>query len=254
MASHRRSGTHWVIDTIRRNFPRVRPRFVTIEDLADSGGLAALERLRQDLRTARGVTLLKTHLPAGLEPFADRPEIRESIRALVEGSRRIYVHRDGRDVLVSLYHYLQEFSVEAQGIDFSTFLREENDYLPCGANGANRVEYWRAHVEGWLARPGIHRIAYESMHSDHEAVVNRIVEGLDIGPAAARLKRVTLPSRSLWARARRRLGRRLFPRQTSSAVRPRTGHVGDWKTHFSEVDRALFDSQAGDLLTRLAST
>ncbi len=70
-------------------------------------------------------TLFKSHL-------TPQPEYRNVI----------YLLRDGRDAMVSYWHYLQK--AEGRPIDFLELVRDREDLFPCR---------WHEHVTSWMANP-----------------------------------------------------------------------------------------------------
>ena len=81
-------------------------------------------------------------MASDLTPF--HPEEREFVRAFLENNKAIYVYRDGRDVLVSFYHYMKGFRDDLP--EFSNFIKMNNDFNPYHTS-VNRIEYWKEHVE-----------------------------------------------------------------------------------------------------------
>ena len=99
IASHRRSGTHWVIDTLRNNCPAINENFVNLDLIAPSShSPLPLSEFDKQLNTLDGIVLVKTHTPVTLDPFLVSEDLQHYAAALLQRSRIIYVHRDGRDV------------------------------------------------------------------------------------------------------------------------------------------------------------
>ena len=70
---------------------------------------------------------------------------------LVESSKIIYIHRDGRDVLTSLYFYAKKYRSEITEMSFSDFIRMDNDFDgDTYQKSLNRIEYWKFHVSNWF--------------------------------------------------------------------------------------------------------
>ena len=110
-----------------------------------------------------------------LTPFSQ--EEKEFVENLLENSKVIYVYRDGRDVLVSLYHYIRGFREDLP--EFSDFIRMPNDFDPY-YRSVNRVEYWKEHVEGWLGRSNLDivTVSYEQLHADYVSTIRELSDSL----------------------------------------------------------------------------
>lgn len=261
--SHRRSGTHWTIDTVRNNFASTSRTFLTLERLLpwhkDS---VSLDKFQSLLASQNGIPIIKTHLLPTLGAFTQEPVLEGFVQSLLDKSKIVYVYRDGRDVLVSLYHYAKKFNPEIGQISFSDFIRMDDEGGRGRENGVrvDRMEYWRRHVEGWLARPDVFGLQYENLHSNYEESVANIGDFLGL-ELQSNIKRIELPkygNRSsttgrIVAKAMDMLRPVLSPKRLgrSSAVLPRKGVVGDWRQYFSDEDLLLFDTVAGELMRKL---
>jgi len=223
VASHRRSGTHWTIDSLRHNCPDIDKDCVNMDRLLS---------VHRDTITADHFfsctgknTLVKTHSPSTLLPFQKDNKLKEIERPFYS-SRKVYVVRDGRDVMVSLYYYLQYMGIEFNS--FSDFLRTNNEF---DGYHMNRVFYWVLHVNSWLDVADV-IVRYEDLHNDYENTVKSTIDvlGLRVNP-----KVVPVMLNSV----------------RSSAVFPRQGMVGGWKKLFSSNDLEFFNDTASLVMERL---
>ncbi|MCL4219332.1 MAG: hypothetical protein KJ052_20310, partial [Candidatus Hydrogenedentes bacterium] len=100
VVSHRRSGTHLLIDTLFNNFPGFQPAYVNLDHLTlRQGRKLTPAELRDRLERP---CILKTHGHANLEAFFDQDrDVLDSVYAALDESSMIYIYRDGRDVMVS---------------------------------------------------------------------------------------------------------------------------------------------------------
>ncbi len=227
VVSHERSGTHFLINTLARNFglqaqqidldlahgfdPRDRP-----------AALAGLARFRG---RPVGQVFKAHHASALLLPVLDT--MRDEFIVL-------YIHRDGRDALTSLWHWLNRLRPGwgPQTTTVGEFLRA----TPSGGllqyqEGPvpNMLARWRQHVEGWLAAGNaVHRIAYEGLHGDFDATVARLATILETPVASARRPGLDDPSSLPWR-----------------------GQVGNWRNAFTAEDAAYFEREAGATLRRM---
>lgn len=251
IATHRRSGTHWTIDALRNNSPDICDSFLTLERIeAGHDAPIPLDDFRMQLESMDGRVLVKVHdLPAAT--YWKGAAERQFACAVLENSPIIYVHRDGRDVMASLYHYMQSFDETVKGQSFSAFLRGEAA-LDGVASGLSRPAYWARHIRAWLARPNALAVSYGTLESDYEAALRRMAAFLDVRLNRA-LRPIHLPGAqsqpTYLERVKWKLGIR--PKKLSSAVQPRRGKSGDWRVHFSERDLDFFMSESGEMMRRL---
>jgi hypothetical protein len=92
-----------------------------------------------------------------------------------KGARYIYVIRDPKDVLVSMYHFMAGWWFEAEAISLETFAREQ--FLQPKSPNA----YW-AHVRSWWPHrhdPQVLFLCYEDMRQDLLTTVQRIAAFID---------------------------------------------------------------------------
>lgn len=248
VATHRRSGTHLAIDLLRRHFPACRARkrlgegtetlFLTLEQLGPHPRPLDETRALEILRRARR-PIVKTHeLARRIAGEGSHPDF---TRALFEDADLLHVVRDGRDVLTSLHVYQRSFD-RATPEDFSAFLRRERD-------GATPARHWAESVRCDLAVPGVVSLRFEDLLGDTRAVLQGLgrrlgMEPLLVEPLAPR------PVRGRWGSRVRRLFAREPEATTVPAGALRTPRR-DWRSVFTADDRALFQREAGDLLTRL---
>ena len=251
IATHRRSGTHWTIDALRSNSPEICDAFLTLERIeASHDAPIPLDDFRMRLESLEGRVIVKVHdLPAAT--YWKGEAERKFAGAVLGNSPIIYVHRDGRDVMVSLYYYMQSFNEVVKGQSFSAFLRGEAS-LDGVATGLSRPAYWGHHAAAWLGQPDLLAVSYRALESDYEATLRQMAAFLKVGLNRS-LRAIQLPGTqkkpTYYERIKWKLGIR--PKQLSSAVQPRRGKSGDWRVHFNEHDLAFFMSEAGEMMGRL---
>lgn len=182
VASHRRSGTHLSLDLIRRNFPACQPRMLPLEN--PHHAYLNLDRFEADhkvpcdqrealrLLSKASRPTLKTHA----EPaFGDvDPRYAEFVRGLVSRSKTIYVHRDGKKVMCSMWTWRRVFDPDAR-VPFAEFIRQTD------AHGRSRVRVWAEHVAAWRAQPDVMAIDFARIIKDTAALLDEI--GVFIGEA-----------------------------------------------------------------------
>lgn len=182
VASHRRSGTHLTMDAIHNNFPGYTSSYVNLDRLASTHPDPLSVSDFND-RLSRSRRLLKTHMYPDVEAFfPSRPTSAELAEKLLNEAQVIYVYRDGRDVMTSLYYYLQDHHPDRmKGTSFSAFLRAErflhNGHPPAAHSHA---AYWNFHIKQWLDRPDVLHLSFEEMVMNYEAALEKIAEFLNL--------------------------------------------------------------------------
>lgn len=251
VATHRRSGTHWTIDALRNNSPDINPKFLTLEQTEPAHHQPIpLMEFRDTLDSLDKRVLIKIHdLPSAT--YWQGTQEREFALDLMNTSSTIYVHRDGRDVMVSLYYYMKQFREDFTDLPFSDFLRMSNELD--GETRMSRPAFWAHHVRTWLEQPNLIAVAYESLETDYEATVEKLANFLNIDltyPLQSVNVHQTKENKSLVNRLLKRVG--LKREKTSTAVSPRKGKSGDWRNHFSVDDLEFFMDEVGNLMRQLA--
>jgi len=251
VATHRRSGTHWMLDALRNNSPSINPKFLTLEQIEPSHHQPIpLEDFQQSLQSLIGHVLIKVHdLPTAT--YWQRNRERTFVESIFQQSRTVYVHRDGRDVMVSLYHYFQSFSTSIAERPFSEFLRMNHDLD--GDTDLSRPAFWAHHVQMWMNQPNLIAVSYASLETDYENTLRSVADFLDVRLNDT-LQPIELPDHShkptLVDRILYRLGIET-PKVITSAVQPRKGKSGDWRNYFSDADLDFFMAEAGETMREL---
>lgn len=249
VASHPRSGTHLLIDTLRRQFEACRSwkwpgerldrLYCNIDELPGDGLLDDTTARRILQRTER--PLVKTHSWPGYQASVLAPEREGVDRAWTDwldaNATIFYVYRDGRDVLCSYQLFRQSFDRDARG-SIGDFLRGTED-------GTNRVRRWADHVQAWREQPDVHCIQFETLLHDSASVIQRLANIIDETPREMH-PLLPEPFSSIWDSRRARL---FGVRPESTAII--NGASQDWEVLFTADDRAFFHEQAGDLLIDL---
>lgn len=247
IATHRRSGNQWAIDALRRNSPDINDSYMGLEQIeADHDAAMPLGGFRRQLFSLEGKVLINVHdLPtAGYWTGLDE---RQFARAILRNSPTIYVHRDGRDVMVSLYYYMRSISETVRNQPFSRFLRGESALA--GMNtGMSRPGYWAHHVQSWLQQDNLLAISYDDLEANYETALRRMADFLNVqlNPALQPLTRAGPQQKPpAFERLRNRLGIRRRGAQTSG---PRLGMSGEWRNVFDKRDEDFFMREAGDAM------
>lgn len=142
-----------------------------------------------------------------------------------EKGRAIYIIRDGRDVVLSLWRSKHFKHKDQENISLSEFLRQDIDWweTPGQRSGPriNAIQHWRKHILLWSAEGDVHFVHFEQLIANPIAEMEIIAERFDLEKPLAY---ETVNELVGW-----------FPNQ---------GQVGGWKKHFSGEDLAFFHSIA----------
>ena len=242
VAAHRSSSMRWVLDALRHNSPDICDSFLVLEQTeASHDANIPLGRFRRELLSLQGRVLVSVHdLPSAT--YWRGLDERLFARTILRNSPAIFVHRDGRDVMVSLYYYMRSISETVRNQSFSQFLR--GDPALHGENtGLSRPGFWAHHARAWLAQDKLLVIAYADLETRYAATVHKMTDFLQVR-ANATLQPLSKLNPPEPTGVLGRLGIRK-PQQ------PRIGRSGDWRSHFDKRDLAFFRGEAGDMLRRL---
>jgi hypothetical protein len=180
--------------------------------------------------------------------------------------RTVYIVRDGRDVMVSLYFYevrlanspLNPRAARSRQERFNRILGPRADLSDVRSNLARFVEAemeqpawmsatWQSHVDAWLQVPPERAavVRYEDLLQDVQVALAPALEQLTHGPVDLAYLRMA--------------GERFeFARQAGLASAHegrgpylRKGISGDWKNYFDSDAERVFEQAAGQTLKRL---
>lgn len=173
----------------------------------------------------------------------------------------IYIRRDGRDVLTSVYFYCaRRLSMRDKPagygrvhIAFERLFGPGYDVNDVAANLPVFIESeletpvltgetpWHHHVREWWGRPSVHHVAYEDLVLDAPDALTRLMTDVTGRSDPERAARVAAHFDFVAASGRR-------PGEEDRSSFLRKGVAGDWVNHFSPEARQAFDMLAGDAL------
>lgn len=212
--------------------------------------------------------LLSTYLGAphpqnSLAPIAMRSVVHGHWRYDPRLPPTVYITRDGRDVMVSLYFYLMRAMTLTRNPGLRRRLQDrtaamyggsydpENirDNLPAfiEAQMADPITHttWQRHVREWHAAPNVIHVRYEDLLTDPRRTFATAMTSLTGKEADLDLVDLSLRRYDF----ARNAGRERGTEDRSSFFRK--GIAGDWENHFTYRAGEVFDRYAGDLLTDL---
>ena len=237
--THRRSGTHLTIDAIRNNFRRLRQQEYLVLETIKTSHPAHIPLETFSHRVQAGDRVVKTHY--GIEDLDHLPEDERNLfQELLNSSQLIYVVRNGLDVMASLYEFRRGHDESVQGVSFSDFIRQPS--FDPNFQHLNRIQYWRAHVLGWLNssyRDRLLVLQFRNWIDDYRGTLKKIANHLGTG-SDWRAKDVRMGSNKT---KQKKLER--------TWVEPRKGTVGDFVNYFTPDDIDYFWSECGDVMNQL---
>lgn len=229
LASYPKSGTTWMAFMLAQLLWR-KGREQTLVDsryLPAIGSHHLAERQLPD-----GGRLIRTH-----ERF--RPSYRKAI----------YIVRDGRDAVVSMYWHIKR----ATGMEatFSEFL---DSYLAGRFSGAGA---WHEHVGGWLESPSfsegnVHVVRFEDMKRDSARELEKTASFLGVAYNKETIADAVDAGSMDAMRDREKNSEGVTHLESGERIPVvRKGIVGDWRNYFSASDLETFNRQAGQAMLRL---
>lgn len=232
-------------------------------------GLAPEEHLDNMTHWAVNYFLTRPLLGTGKRIVGDKTashglEALEDISKICPEAKVIHVIRDGRDVAVSLAHFLWNHSMSEGGIyelePEELEMREAYRKDPAAfADKSIFTEKRLADIAaGWRSEVGeaikhgppllgdrYLEVRYESLLDRPEEEVGRILRFLG-ADASDRSVKACIEATGFEQTSKRKRGE-----EDSSSVRFRKGVAGDWRNVFTERDEDIFNEKAGDLLVEL---
>lgn len=238
--SHRRSGTHLTIDVVRKKIFEG-GNYLNIDSYIDfESKIFDIESFEKE---ASNINVFKTHLIPDFSQYISDGQICDYLTNFFDDNLKIYVSRNGKDVMVSLYHYMKNFDKKVKEMSFSNFLQTNNTFDPSPSN-FSRVKFWNYHVKTWLKKENILVLNYEELIASYENVLLKIEKHLEIP-----LKEVfdlRLKSTSLVTKYINQLLIKLKINKINSAVGFRKGKVNDYVNHFNPKDYDFYNSEINE--------
>jgi len=251
--SHKRSGTQFLIDSIRLNvkqavFPvhkvpgRRSPKYLNIADLLFRKHAPVYDTFVKYMSQDKPVIIKNHCLPAEINPPDPRDRYEELAQKIFKKSFKLYIHRDGKDTLASLYRLLSPQT------DFTGFLLTQNDYIPPvrdpGDADANRVRYWAFHVHSWSKEEAVQKVTFEDMKLAFDPALEKILDFIK-EPVPAKCIRPKLPGTPMIHTLKKTMFKYFHSSAVQSTARkPGKGNIGDAKLHFTEDDIRFFERES----------
>nr|XP_020138978.1 bile salt sulfotransferase-like isoform X2 [Microcebus murinus] len=230
LVSFPRSGTHWMIEILSLIYYNGDPSWVqTVPNYVRSPWIESKD-FQENKKKRDGSRLLTSHLPVQLFPKS----------YFTSNAKIIYIIRNPRDVVTSLYHLLKGGFRHKQPEQFDEFLNDcVQDNIVYGS--------WFDHVLGWIKRREMGSfllIFYEELQKDFRGSVEKICQFLGKKLKPHEIDSV-LQNSSFSAMKENKMSNYSTPDCPVAHVftEPmlRKGISGDWKNHFTVAQSEAFD-------------
>ena len=159
----------------------------------------------------------------------------------------IYIVRDGRDVMVSYFHYLQALKSQKDiSINFEQMLLERE--------GLFQRRFWHEHIEAWLSNPyqaELIVVRYEDMLSNFAEELEKICQFFDIDVSKKRLEELgqqTAFKKMQSKEIKFGVNNPAWPQEKRFV---RRGKAGSYKDEMPPALQRAFLEQASDFLLKL---
>lgn len=178
VASHPRSGTHFLIDSIRANFPysNIKKKYLETNE-ATYFNLERLTSPKQQKSekdffskiAENENVIIKTHYNVSFDKTwidEETGKISNRVKEFLQTTRQLYMYRNPEKVLVSHHQFME--NIEGRDIDFNEFLIDRG-YLKNLMN----------HMEGWLKKESVVGICYDDVLRCPETTLRNALQGLE---------------------------------------------------------------------------
>lgn len=225
VASHPRSGTHLLIDLIRRHFQETRVwkrpcssldrTYINVERTTSDRRQFYPEDCAKIVRSSR-CTIIKTHYLCDYsETWAEHEtaDLRPDICGLLEAAYPIYVYRNPISVMSSYREFLAASNTALSQVELSEFAE-----MAHWNQKDSNIQWWGRHVSGWLARPNILALKFEDILANPLNAIHKVAVHCGLEPE---ISDPLLPAqtKSIW---KGRLDRLLPGHPKSTAINSKT--------------------------------
>ncbi|KAM7058675.1 sulfotransferase 2B1 [Molossus nigricans] len=230
VVTYPKSGTNWMIEILSLIIKDGDPSWIRSEPIWERAPWCETILGAFSLSDQPSPRLMSSHLPIQLFTKA----------FFNSKAKVIYMGRNPRDVVVSLYHYSK---IAGQLKDPGT----PDQFLQNFLKGEVQFGSWFDHIKGWIRMQGKENflfITYEELHEDLRGSVQRVCQflGRQLGEEA--LGSVVANSSFDAMKANTMSNFTLLPPSLLDQRRGaflRKGVCGDWKNHFTVAQSEAFD-------------
>ncbi len=235
-----KSGSHLIIQVLQgltHLGPFVNPGFPPV-NRSETNSKLPKEAILANIQRLRPGDIAYGYLPSR-EPY---------LQALTApGRAAIFVYRDPRDMIIShVFYATQMHTGHGMHRYYNEKLHTMEERINAAIQGVDEpgseLNSVRAKYEdylGWLAQPGVLCLRFEDLILERDTALGCILDYLAAGGFTPQISR---------KQAIETLSEAITPRKSGTF---RKGKPGNWKEHFTPVNKIKFKEIAGDLLVRL---
>lgn len=188
-----------------------------------------------------GTCVIKTHLLPAFNQYLEEEDA-NYLDSFFKQNEIFYVKRDGKDVMVSLFHYIQNFDQKTRGLSFSEFLRSTNTFDPDTLK-MSRPKFWAYHVRSWQnASYKTNQLSFEKIIENYQSEVRKVARLLGLRISSPEVD-VRLKSSNYLITFFSKAFIKLGLNRKNTAVGFRKGQKGEHKKYFQAEDFAFFDRE-----------
>ncbi|KAM9032639.1 sulfotransferase 2A1-like [Sarcophilus harrisii] len=232
IVAYPKSGTHWMIHILSLIYSKGDPTWVKSVPSWKRSPWIETKLNMEMVKNKANSHLFTSHLPAHLFPksyFTSKAKI-------------LYVVRNPRDVLVSLYHLKNHIPSYPLCPSFEHFFE---DFL----QGNVPLGSWFDHIKGWLSMRNSEKflfLTYEELHQNLKVSVENICQFLGKELSEEEINSV-MENASFQVMKNHILeNKKLIPVENMESIKimmMRKGICGEWKNHFTVTQKETFNEQ-----------
>jgi hypothetical protein len=243
--SHRRSGTHLTIDSIRNNFLDYKMNdYQVLNENSIKDFNVFLKLLNNKIQ------VIKTHFLPDFNLYSNNDQVISELDKLFKNSYLIYIYRNGLDVMVSLYEYMKKYDIDVQKMSFNDFLVTENNFDNT-TEKMNRMKFWNYHIQNWKNssfNDKILWIKYEDFITNYQETINNISNffTLKVKNDITDIRISENNSKNIFVKIKNYL-----KGIKKTGVSVRKGQIGDYKNYFNNDSLELFKNECDTIMKNL---
>ena len=251
--SHRRSGTHLTIDSIRNNFSAFQNTAHTfLEGFFEMHKRYSFESIKTSLSENNNV--IKTHILPDFSIYNLKENELTYLNKLFAETPKIYVYRHCFDVMVSLYEYMKTYNEAVKKMTLNEFLETSNNFDKT-TEQFNRPAFWANHIKSWensLFNKNILFVKYEDWQINYEKTLEKIGNFINLQPEKnitdIRIKnKIQNPFfNKYWFALKRKIQKKEHNKH--SAILPRKGKMNDYLNYFDTNSYQLIPKEVIDFM------
>ncbi|XP_044522212.1 sulfotransferase 2A1 [Gracilinanus agilis] len=230
IVTYPRSGTHWMIDIISLIYSKGDATWIKSVPFWKRSPWIEIEYGMEMVKNKADPRLFTSHLPIHLFPktyFTSKAKV-------------IYLARNPKDIIVSLYHLQKQMPFSQSCLTFEqVFEKFQQGNVPFGS--------WFDHIKGWLSRKDPESfllLTYEELHQDLKASVEQICHFL--GKELREKEISSVMENAVFPVVKRHIleNNEHMPTENMEHIKVqimRKGICGDWKNHFTVAQVHAFN-------------